>query len=224
MSPNQSYNDDKQTESSQDSSHEERLLLEPHSLKLLPSKSRDWRRSITLHAVVFLLAIAITTLLGYLIRPFPPQPPRMRTLDCGTNSTTARANDCTYDVLSNIWVPNPCIDHKNLDDFKRLAKWQAYETREAKRLLTEDEMGDVVAPNTYFTEIREHMVHCALMWRRLHRGYQEDQKYLDLHVRALTHTKHCSQLMIDYLEKPRSVMDLTVSQTSPGFSVCHLPA
>jgi hypothetical protein len=147
----------------------------------------------------------------------------MKILDCGTNSTTARANNCTYDVLSNIWVPNPCIDHKNLDDFKRLAKWQAYETREAKRLLTEDEMGDVVAPNTYFTEIREHMVHCALMWRRLHRGYQEDQKYLDLHVRALTHTKHCSQLMIDYLEKPRSVMDLTVSQTSPGFSVCHLP-
>ncbi|USP80820.1 hypothetical protein yc1106_08094 [Curvularia clavata] len=220
MSQNQPYDDDKQM----DGSHEERLLLEPHSSKSLPLKRASTRKIITLHAITFLLAIAITTLLGFLIRPFPPKAPRMRTLHCGTNSTTARELNCTYDVLSNIWVPNPCLDHKNLNDFKRLAKWQAWETREAKRLLTEDEMGDVVAPNTYFTEIREHMVHCALMWRRLHRGYQEDQKYLDLHVRALTHTRHCSQLMIDYLEKPRSVMNLTVSQTTPGFSVCHLPA
>ncbi|CAG5165872.1 uncharacterized protein ALTATR162_LOCUS6854 [Alternaria atra] len=220
MSQNQPYDDDKQM----DGLHEERLLLQPQNWKRLPFKEGTPRRSLALHALTFLLAIAITTLLGFLIRPFPPQTPRMKTLHCGTNSTTARELNCTYDVLSNIWVPNPCLDKKNLDDFKRLAKWQAYETREAKRLLTEDEMGDVVAPNTYFTEIREHMVHCALMWRRLHRGYQEDQKYLDLHVRALTHTKHCSQLMIDYLEKPRSVMDLTVSQTSPGFSICHLPA
>jgi hypothetical protein len=190
----------------------------------LPFKEGTPRRSLTLHALTFLLAIAITTLLGFLIRPFAPQPPRMKTLHCGTNPTTAQELNCTYDVLSNIWVPNPCLDKKNLDDFKRLAKWQVYETRKAKRLLTEYEMGDVVEPNTYFTEIREHMVYCALMWRRLHRGYQEDQKYLDLHVRASTHTKHCSQLMIDYLEKPRSVMDLTVSQTSPCFSICHLPA
>jgi hypothetical protein len=219
MSQNRPYDEDQQMEGS----HEEKLLLEPHSSKPSKFEKRNTKRSITLHAITFLLAIAITTLLGYLIRPFPPQTPRMRTLHCGSNSTTARELNCTYDVLSNIWVPNPCLDHKNSDDFKRLAQWQAYETREAKRLLTEDEMGDVVGPNTYFTPIREHMVHCALMWRRLHRGYQEDQKYLDLHVRALTHTTHCSQLMIDFLEKPRSVMDLTVSQTTPGFSVCQLP-
>ena len=166
--------------------------MEPHSRKLLSLKGENWRRILILHALTFLLAIAITTLLGFVIRPFPPHPPTMRTLHCGTNSTTARSLNCTYDVLSNIWVPNPYVDHKNLVDFKRLAQWQAYETREAKRLLTEDEMGDVVAPKTYFTEIREHMVHCALMWRRLHRGYMEDERFLDLHVRALTHTRHCS--------------------------------
>lgn len=219
MSYNQPYDEDKQTEGS----FEEEMLLAPQNHKSFPLKIQRPRNSITLHALTFLLAIALTTLLGYVIRPFPPQPPRMKTLHCGSNSTSARALNCTYDVLSNIWVPNPCLDHKNLNDFKRLARWQAYESREAKRLLTEDEMGDVVAPNAYFTVVREHMVHCALMWRRMHRGYLEDQRFLDLHVRAYEHTKHCSQLMIDYLEKPREVMELVVSQTTPGFSVCRVP-
>ncbi|KAI8936764.1 hypothetical protein NX059_006011 [Plenodomus lindquistii] len=204
-------------------SFEKELLLEPDSYKPPSSRLPSLKRRIALHTLIFLLAVATTTLLGYLTRPFPPHPPRTKILHCGTNSTEARAQNCTYDVLSNIWVPNPCIDHKNLADFKRLAKWQAYETRDALRLLSEDEMGDVVAPKTYFTEIREHMVHCALMWRRLHRGYVEDQRFLDHHVRAYEHTEHCSGLMMDFLERPRSIMDKTVSQTSPGFSSCEVP-
>ncbi|PSN64608.1 hypothetical protein BS50DRAFT_576041 [Corynespora cassiicola Philippines] len=220
VSHTSSYDDITQAEGS----FEKRLLLEPDSYKALSFKKGGLRKRIALHTLTFLLAIAVTTLAGFLIRPFPPRVPLMKTLHCGSNSTEARALNCSYDVLSNIWVPNPCIDRKNLDDFKRLAQWQGYETREAKRLLTEDEMGDVVEPNTYFTPIREHMVHCALMWRRLHRGYQEDQRYLDLHVRAYSHTVHCSQLMMDFLEKPRSIMDKIVSQTTPGFSICEVPA
>lgn len=203
-------------------SFEKSLLLEPDVYKPPSFKKEGLKKKIALHTLVFLLAIAVTSLAGFLIRPFPPRTPHIKTLHCGTNSSEARALDCTYDVLSNIWVPTPCLDRKNLDDFKRLAQWQAYETRDATRLLTEDEMGDVVEPNTYFTPIREHMVHCALMWRRLHRGYQEDQKYLDLHVRAYTHTVHCSQLMMDFLEKPRTIMDKIVSQTTPGFSTCDV--
>lgn len=202
---------------------EQGMLLEPENCKPRHSKSRNLKKQIMLHALTFLLATAATTLTGYIIRPYPPRIARMKALHCGSNSTEARALNCTYDVLSNIWVPKPCLDRTNLNDFKRLAQWQAYETPEARRLLTEDEMGDFVEPNTFFRPIREHMVHCALMWRRLHRGYHEDQRYLDLRVKAYSHTLHCTQLMMDILEKPRSMLDKVIPQTTPGFSTCDVP-
>lgn len=207
-----------------DESFENGLLLAPDSYKPFNINRRNFKKEIALHTLTFLLAIAVTTLICFLIRPFPPRITQTKTLRCGSTSAEARALNCTYDVLSNIWVPTPCLDRKGLDEFKQLAQWQAYETREATRQLTEDEMGDVVSPNTYFTPIREHMVHCALMWRRLHRGYQEDQRYLDLHVKNIEHTMHCTELMMELLEKPRTLMDKIVSQTTPAFSTCDVPA
>lgn len=208
---------------SAEESFEKTLLLEPSNYKSLSFKRQGLRSKVLFHILTFLLAIAVTTLAGFLSRPFPARVPQKIILHCGSTSTEAREMGCTYDVLSNIWVPTPCLDKENLDDFKRLAQWQAYETRDTTRQLTEDEMGDVVGPKTYFTPIREHMVHCALMWRRLHKGFKEDERYLDSHVRAYAHTAHCSQLMIDFLEKDRSVMDMIVSQTIPGFSTCVVP-
>ncbi|CAO2647056.1 Nn.00g079780.m01.CDS01 [Neocucurbitaria sp. VM-36] len=220
VSYNQPYEEVKQA----NESFENGLLLAPESYKPFIINRRNLKKEIALHTLTFLLAIAVTTLICFLIRPFPPRTPQMKTLRCGSTSAEARALDCVYDVLSNSWVPTPCLDKKGLEEFKQLAQWQAYETREATRQLTEDEMGDVVPPNTYFTPVREHMVHCALMWRRLHRGYQEDQRYLDLHVRAFSHTMHCTGLMMEILEKPRTLMDEVVSQTTPMFSTCDVPA
>lgn len=207
-----------------DESFEKTLLLEPGNFKLFHLKRGDTKTTILFHALTFSLAVAATVLAGFLIRPFPARPLQTKTLHCGSTSAEARELRCTYDVLSNIWVPTPCLDTANLADFKRLAQWQAYSSPNATRLLSEDEMGDVVGPLTYFTPVREHMVHCALMWRRLHKGFQEDSRFLDSHVRAYTHTAHCSQLMIDFLEKPRNIMDKIVSQTTPGFSSCDIPA
>jgi hypothetical protein len=202
---------------------EDGLLLAPESYKPLIVNKRNVKREFALHTLTFLLAIAVTTLICFLIRPFPPRTQQMKTLHCGSNSAEARSLDCTYDVLSNSWVPTQCLDTHGLEEFKRLAQWQAFETRDATRQLTEAEMGDVAPPNTYFTPVREHMVHCALMWRRLHRGYQQDQRWLDTHVKAFDHTMHCTGLMLQVLEKPRTLMDEIVSQTTPMFSTCDVP-
>ncbi|PVI01720.1 hypothetical protein DM02DRAFT_613431 [Periconia macrospinosa] len=214
---------DHQVESVEES-FEKTLLLEPNNYKYPSFKRQGLKSKILFHTLTFLLAIAVTTLAGFLTRPFPARVPQTKTLYCGSTATEARAMGCTYDVLSNMWIPKPCIDHENLRHFKKIAQWQAYETRDATRQLTEDEMGEVVGPKTYFTPIREHLVHCALMWRRLHKGFQEDNRYLDTHVRAYGHTAHCTQIMIEFLEKDRSLMDKIVSQTIPGFSNCVVPA
>lgn len=93
-------------------SFEKSLLLEPDVYKPPSFKKEGLKKKIALHTLVFLLAIAVTSLAGFLIRPFPPRTPHIKTLHCGTNSSEARALDCTYDVLSNIWVPTPVLTER----------------------------------------------------------------------------------------------------------------
>ncbi|CAN9191356.1 unnamed protein product [Alternaria alternata] len=77
----------------------------------------------------------------------------MKTLSCGSNPAEARKNGCTYDVLGNIWVPTPCLDTENLAEFKRMAPWLAYDSANATRQLTEEEMSEYLIPDGYWTPV-----------------------------------------------------------------------
>ncbi|KAI8936766.1 hypothetical protein NX059_006013 [Plenodomus lindquistii] len=176
------------------------------------------------YIVNVILAIGLTVLAGFTFRPFPPLGPKMLTLNCGSTPTEARNNNCTYDVLGNIWVPTPCLDSENLADFKRLAPWQAYDSANATRQLTEEEMSNYLLPDGYWTPVREHMIHCALMWRRLHRGFERDARLLDKHVLNFHHTEHCSKTLMEHLDMPTSFLDEIRTRTEAGYSSCQVPA
>jgi hypothetical protein len=182
------------------------------------------RYAILPYVTNILLAVALTVLFGFVFRPFPPHGPKMKTLSCGSTPAEARNNGCTYDVLGNIWVPTPCLDTENLADFKRMAPWLAYDSANATRQLTEEEMSEYLIPDGYWTPVREHMIHCALMWRRLHKGFEKDARLLDKHVLSMHHTEHCSQTLMEHLDMPTSFLDEIRTRTEAGYSSCQIPA
>ncbi|PSN64612.1 hypothetical protein BS50DRAFT_576044 [Corynespora cassiicola Philippines] len=181
------------------------------------------RYAIIPYVINFLLAVGLTVLVGFIFRPFPPHGPKMKTLSCGSSPAEARSNGCTYDVLGNIWVPTPCLDTENLADFKRMAEWQAYDSANATNRLTEQEMSEYIIPDGYWTPVREHMIHCALMWRRLHKGFEKDARLLDKHVLEYHHTEHCSLTLMEHLDMPTSFLDEIRTRTEAGYSKCQVP-
>jgi len=168
--------------------------------------------------------VGLTVLIGLLFHHFPPRAPKMKTLSCGSTPTEARNNGCTDDVLGNIWVSTPCLDTENLADFKRMAPWLAYDSANATRQLTEEEMSEYLIPDGYWTPVREHTIHCALMWRRLHKGFEVDAKLLDKHVLSMHHTEHCSLTLMEHLNMPTSFLDEIRTRTKAGYSSCQIPA
>ena len=210
--------------SSSTSDESEDLPIRPskHELNVKP-RSRQFRHFILPYFLNVLLAVGLTVLVGFIFRPFPPHGPKMKTLSCGSTPAEARSNGCTYDVLGNIWVPTPCLDTENLAEFKRMAPWRAYDSANATRQLTEEEMSEYLIPDGYWTPVREHMIHCALMWRRLHKGFELDPKLLDKHVLSMHHTEHCSLTLMEHLDMPTSFLDEIRTRTEAGYSSCQVP-
>jgi hypothetical protein len=209
--------------STSDQSEDTPIRPNKHEMGVAPS-ARQSHYSIVPYILNVLLAVGLTVLVGFVFRPFPLHGPKMRTLSCGSTPDEARNNGCTYDVLGNIWVPTPCLDTENLADFKHMAPWLAYDSANATRQLTEEEMSEYLIPDGYWTPVREHMIYCALMWRRLHDGFEKDARLLDKHVLSMHHTEHCSLTLMEHLDMPTSFLDEIRTRTEAGYSSCQVPA
>lgn len=117
----------------------------------------------------------------------------------------------------------------------RIASWQGYDLQDGKRMLTLDEMservgGDRLGPDPtqppYWNPLREHVIHCALMWQRQHRGFMRGVgKKLDFHSLSYQHTLHCSRSLVHMAgageEKP-DPLDKIAIKTWVGFSDCEV--
>ncbi|KAH7139069.1 hypothetical protein B0J11DRAFT_575003 [Dendryphion nanum] len=197
--------------SQKDSDLEESLLPTSHQhSQQRQQKAPSLTRQITTHTLTILLTILLTTALLTLIRhpPSTPAPRKTKHLHCGNSTTQARALNCTFDVLTNMWVPIPCYDAPTTTEYMSSAPWRGYSSSSATHLLTLDEMSERVGhsllgadpdPSTppYWTPLREHVIHCALMWQRQHRGYLEGKgAMLDFHARSWEHTVHCSRSLV----------------------------
>ena len=53
----------------------------------------------------------------------------------------------------------------------------------------------------YYTNMRDHIVHCAVLWRKQYRAFVEQRRGIDTVIADEEHTMHCSQFLIDMSEK-----------------------
>ena len=223
---------------SKDNEAEETLL--PSSPPSLTYPRRSRTRTIGSHILTCLITVLLWTFVLATFRSLSSRTtiqPTTKYLHCGNSTAEARARDCVFDVLTNMWVPKQCWDREGTDEYMRMAPWQGYDTQEATRRLTLEEMServgkDRLAPDPtsppYWTPLREHVIHCALMWQRQHRGFMNgESKKLDFHSLNYQHTLHCSRSLMHMAGAGDEVpdpLDKVAVRTWVGFSDCYVEA
>ncbi|OAA77853.1 hypothetical protein LEL_04676 [Akanthomyces lecanii RCEF 1005] len=143
-----------------------------------------------------------------------------KTLSCGNSTADAKARGCQFDVLSFLWVPEPCFDAETAAAYQRAVNWHGYNDAEGKEMLDLAAMAERVEPGKYYTTAKEHAVHCAYVWQKQHKGYLKGGLYLDDNSASFHHTRHCSEVLMYTAElEPEKLASFT-TETTVGFSSC----
>lgn len=134
-------------------------------------------------------------------------------LTCGPDVAAAKASGCRYDVLLNNWVPGPCFDQEFIDEYLDDDSWAGYADEAMTVRLTSREMSE---RPSYWTSMRDHVNHCAMMWRKQFWVLYEERRALDTVIASPGHTDHCAQFLTDAHDR-----DWTrPTKTEMGFAGC----
>ncbi|KAL0931566.1 uncharacterized protein CTRU02_214301 [Colletotrichum truncatum] len=138
-----------------------------------------------------------------------------RLVSCGNSTTEARAQGCKYDILLNHWVPAPCFDKDSVDEYQEDNSWGAFADTKLTQKLTIDEMSE---RDFYWTSTRDHINHCAIMWRRQYYALFDQRAAVDSIITSPGHTEHCSQYLMDVVDARWT----DPTKTMRGFAGCWI--
>lgn len=139
-------------------------------------------------------------------------------LTCGHSVTEAKKIGCHYDILSNHWTPSLCADDYSIQEYKSDDSWFPYADGNRTQALAIEELGDL---EFYYTSMRDHIVHCAMLWRRQYRAFSEGWKYVDQILMDPKHTMHCSQFLMDMTEHGQDYRTMPI-KVFVGKAGCHV--
>ncbi|KAK1755401.1 hypothetical protein QBC47DRAFT_413171 [Echria macrotheca] len=137
---------------------------------------------------------------------------------CGNTTEEAKRRGCTYDILSNHWVPAVCMDQDAVDEYMTDGTWFGYGDESRTQLLTIDAMSEM---DYYYTNERDHIVHCAMLWRKQFRAFFLQRQNLDTIISDEEHTMHCSQFLMDMSDKGPDYRNMPI-KTWVGQAGCWL--
>ena len=138
-------------------------------------------------------------------------------LSCGHSKEEAKASGCEYDILTNHWLPGQCKDAKSIADYQSDGSWMPYADLARTEQLSVAELGE---REFYYTSLRDHIVHCAMLWRRQYRAFSEGWKFVDSITADGNHTDHCSGFLMDMADLERFRAEPIV--VSVGRSGCYV--
>ncbi|TQN66650.1 hypothetical protein CSHISOI_08867 [Colletotrichum shisoi] len=136
-------------------------------------------------------------------------------ISCGSTTKEASAKGCKYDILLNHWVPAPCFDKESVDEYQEDGSWGAFSDINMTHRLTVDEMSE---RDFYWTSIRDHINHCAIMWRRQFYAFYDQRTAIDSVIASPGHTEHCSQYLMDAMDAKWN----QPTKTMRGFAGCWI--
>jgi hypothetical protein len=134
-------------------------------------------------------------------------------ITCGNSLGEAMANECQYDMLSNHFVHPLCLDEGAVLEYQQEGNtWIGYTDMNWTDVIpTTKAMGE---SGVYWTNQRDHIVHCAMLWRKQWRAFTENRRYWDNVIAGEEHVLHCSEFLMemseqhegfDWREKPMTV-------------------
>lgn len=197
-----------------------------------PTQNRQRRtRTIVSHALVFIATSVLWLLLLLVAVPSITKAHHYATgsnasrhnitsgatlITCGNTTQEARERGCTYDILLNHWVPAPCADPDMLEEYKDDGSWGGFADEGLTQRLTVEEMSE---RDFYYTSIRDHVNHCAIMWRKQYFAFFEERAAIDSVVAGERHTEHCTQYLMDAPDNKDMTMP---TKTYRSFAGCWL--
>jgi len=120
-------------------------------------------------------------------------------LRCGNTVEESRSLGCKYDILSNHYVPTQCMDEASVNIYQQDESWYGYYDRERTQLINStEEMGEA---KVYYTNMRDHIVHCAALWKKQFTAFYEDRKHMDSLILDAQHTFHCADFLVAMTDK-----------------------
>lgn len=119
-------------------------------------------------------------------------------LTCSNSIVEAKNSGCHYDILSNHWLPDICMDQESITEYQSDGSWFGYADENRTELLSIDAMSKMPF---YYTSMRDHIVHCGMLWRKQYRAFFEQRKNIDAIIADKSHTMHCSQFLIDMSDR-----------------------
>lgn len=142
-------------------------------------------------------------------------------LHCGTTPSEARLRNCKYDILLNNWVPSPCFTQEFIDDYidennySATNGWGGYADEHLTQPLSLQQMSE--GP-FYWTSLRDHVTHCAVMWKKQFATMfeYEGKGVVDTVLASAGHTDHCAQFLMDFGTKNWT----GATKTEMGFAGC----
>ncbi|KPM40535.1 hypothetical protein AK830_g5981 [Neonectria ditissima] len=126
-------------------------------------------------------------------------------LHCGNSSTDAQALGCIFDLLTNTWMPKYCSDSSTdtefrewvLDPQRQLGAWAYfYDEKAQHRVSSEEELSKLIGKHV-FTTTENHLAHCTLLARRMHRLITGEITAVAHNTFA--HTIHCTSAILESL-------------------------
>lgn len=137
---------------------------------------------------------------------------------CGNSTESAKAMGCQYDILNNHWVPAQCMDQDAVREYQSDGSWFGYADANRTELLSIDAMSE---RPVYYTNERDHIVHCAMLWRKQFRAFFEGRKNLDSIIVDEKHTIHCSKYLIERSEWGPDFTKIPI-KVFVGYAGCHV--
>lgn len=112
-------------------------------------------------------------------------------LTCGHSTEEAKSMGCRYDILSNHWIPGVCMDEEAVKEYQMDGSWYGYADRNRTQLLSYESMGDM---DFYYTSMRDHIVHCAALWKKQFRAFYVERTNVDTLIGSYEHTSEFTTL------------------------------
>jgi hypothetical protein len=192
------------------SQREDEISTSPNfgDVEVLGERGHGWSRKC---AYIFLAILGgiICAVLGYVAHPSVEahtatlvSSTSPSELHCGNSSMEARALGCVFDLLTNNWMPGYCSDPETdaeyrawvLDSDRQLGAWAFFHDAKAEhRVASEQELSDLVGTPVY-TTTENHLAHCAMLARRMHRLATGDIAAVAHNTFA--HTMHCTSAIL----------------------------
>lgn len=200
---------------------------DPNSNELLHTRRRPWIQ-LTSPALITLLASTalITMLLSglglhflHLLNSWSSQTlPGTHFGSCGSTPSSARRANCTFDIMSFSWLPQPCSEPELTAEFSAIQNWTWWLDTDRNTSVTFEEVAQG-EHKELFVSREYHMYHCTYMWRKLHRGLlrgrrnEERRGVVDTYIGEYGHTAHCEMMLLG-MEGDEGVMDRNATDTA----------